>query len=207
MANKLNKVLLALRNRFHPSNHYTISPEAVFQSEANILATRITIEDGNAVICHEGVRLSHLSITVVGRGNEVLIHRDVIVSGTIELFGNNNVVEIGAETTINGAFVAAHNGRRISIGKRCLFSSGIDIRTTDSHKIFDSSGVRINDDKDVVIGDNVWIGRGVSILKGASIGEGAVIGTMSVVSGAVEGASIYAGVPARKIRSDIRWEA
>lgn len=52
----------------------------------------------------------------------------------------------------------------------------------------------------VVIEDDVWIGANVTILPGVRVGTCSVIGAGSVVLNDVESYSIYAGVPARKIR-------
>ena len=53
----------------------------------------------------------------------------------------------------------------------------------------------------VVIGNDVWIGNNVSIIEGVTIGDGAVIAAGAVVTKDVEAYGIYAGVPAKKIRS------
>lgn len=53
----------------------------------------------------------------------------------------------------------------------------------------------------VRIGKGSWIGGNCTILPGAEIGDGCVIGAGSVVRGICEPDSIYAGVPARKIRA------
>lgn len=55
-------------------------------------------------------------------------------------------------------------------------------------------------DSKVVIGDDVWIGLGSIVLSGVTIGEGSIVAAGSVVSRDVEPYSIYAGVPARKVR-------
>lgn len=56
---------------------------------------------------------------------------------------------------------------------------------------------------EIHIEDEVWIGANVTILPGVTIGKNSVIGAGSVVTKSVEPYSIYAGVPARKIR-DVR---
>ena len=53
----------------------------------------------------------------------------------------------------------------------------------------------------VMIGNDVWIGNRVSILEGVTIGDGAVVAAGALVAGDLEPYGIYAGVPARKIRS------
>ena len=55
-------------------------------------------------------------------------------------------------------------------------------------------------DEPIIIEDEVWIGANVTILPGVRIGKCSVIGAGSVVTKDVEEYSIYAGVPARKIR-------
>jgi galactoside O-acetyltransferase len=44
------------------------------------------------------------------------------------------------------------------------------------------------------------VGSGSLILPGASFGEGSVLGAMSLVSRPLEPWTIYAGVPARRLR-------
>lgn len=53
----------------------------------------------------------------------------------------------------------------------------------------------------VKIGNNVFIGTGSIILKGAEIGDNTIIGAGSLVSKKLEGNSVYAGVPCRRICS------
>jgi acetyltransferase-like isoleucine patch superfamily enzyme len=52
----------------------------------------------------------------------------------------------------------------------------------------------------IIVEDEVWIGANVTILPGVKIGKCSVIGAGSVVTADVEPYSIYAGVPAKKIR-------
>ncbi len=51
------------------------------------------------------------------------------------------------------------------------------------------------------VGRDVWIGAGSIILAGVTIGDGSIIGAGSVVTKNIDRYSIYAGNPARKIRS------
>lgn len=53
----------------------------------------------------------------------------------------------------------------------------------------------------IVVEDEVWIGTNVTIFPGVKVGKCSIIGAGSVVLEDVEEYSIYAGVPARKIRS------
>ena len=59
---------------------------------------------------------------------------------------------------------------------------------------------RPEDDRDVIIEDDVWIGAKTTILKGVTIGRGAVIAAGALVVKNVEPYSIVGGVPARFIK-------
>ncbi len=76
-----------------------------------------------------------------------------------------------------------------------------------------NNGTQINDNEyvskvltkseNIIVEDNVWIGAGATILPGVTIGECSVIGASSLVIDDVESYSVYAGIPAKKIR-DLR---
>lgn len=51
------------------------------------------------------------------------------------------------------------------------------------------------------IGDDVWIGYGAIIMSGVKINDGSIIAAGSVVTHDTEPYSIYAGVPAKKIKN------
>ncbi|MGY6555326.1 MAG: acyltransferase [Wenzhouxiangella sp.] len=53
----------------------------------------------------------------------------------------------------------------------------------------------------VSVGDYCWIGTGTTVLSGSKIGHQTVIGAMSLVRGAIPSRCVFAGTPARKIKS------
>jgi acetyltransferase-like isoleucine patch superfamily enzyme len=103
--------------------------------------------------------------------------------------------------------LAAVEGKSICIGSGCLFSYDIEIRTSDSHSIIDkTTSERLNYAQDVVIGDNVWVCAHARILKGAYVAAHSIIGNSSIVgSSCKDPYSIYAGIPAKKIKENINW--
>jgi maltose O-acetyltransferase len=86
-------------------------------------------------------------------------------------------------------------GRRVHLGMQVMILTG-------SHELGDSS-CRAGELKPqpVVIGDGCWIGARAVIMPGVVIGAGTVIAAGSVVTGTCDADALYAGVPARKVRS------
>lgn len=54
--------------------------------------------------------------------------------------------------------------------------------------------------QETVIGKDVWVGYGATILTGVTIGDGAIIAAGAVVTKDVPPYTVYAGVPAKKLR-------
>lgn len=53
----------------------------------------------------------------------------------------------------------------------------------------------------ITIGNNVWISIGALVMNGVTIGDNSIIGARSVVTGDVPANVLYAGVPAKLIRT------
>lgn len=161
----------------------------------------------NTLVVEEGCDLGKAKIILRGRNLTVRIGAGCrFKAGTLSVAGDGSRAEIGARTTWESGQIIAEGGQLLSIGTDCMFSNGIMIRTADGHGIFDkSTGEMINPPSTVIIGDHVWIGNGARVNKGAHVGGGTVVAHMSVLSGAAEPDSVYAGVPARQLKSGIAW--
>lgn len=98
----------------------------------------------------------------------------------------------------------------VTIGDDVLIGSKVHI-TDHNHGCYQGSGLQSSPDerpasralvgKPVYIGDRVFLADGVVVLPGSYIGAGTIVGANSVVSGTLPPDSIFAGVPARQIRS------
>ncbi|WP_372699836.1 DapH/DapD/GlmU-related protein [Arthrobacter sp. JSM 101049] len=129
-----------------------------------------------------------------GPGSEVLIEPYTKIYRGSEIFGP---VSIGEGTFINrDAYIRSHTtiGKNVNIGPFCRF-------LTDSH---DPGSTRKRAGKnrvdEIVIGDGCWIGGSSTILGGVRIGHNSVIAAGAVVTSNVPPNTLYAGVPARRIR-------
>lgn len=195
--------------RHHPSNRLRIARGNQVVVGDDRLGTRFRIDGtNNRIHIDPTVRLRDLRVEVHGSGNALTVGRNsMLLGGTIELFGDGNEIHLGDGCSTNGGFIGAHWGTSIRIGAGCLFSTAIDIRTTDSHSILDTTDRRVNPDRNVSIGERVWLGRGASVTKGAVIGHDVVVAAMAVVTAAAEvpANSVVGGIPAVVIRSGVTW--
>jgi len=91
-------------------------------------------------------------------------------------------------------------GDNVSIGPNLTLI--IDSRPNNSEELKNMQYIKevlIKNDK-IIIENDVWIGANVTIFPGIKIGKCSVIGAGSVVIKDIEPYSIYAGVPAKRIR-------
>jgi acetyltransferase-like isoleucine patch superfamily enzyme len=108
-------------------------------------------------------------------------------------------VSIGDRTYI-GRRSEFHCDAAISLGTDCAISWDVQFIDSDQHQLDGGRGP-----EPITIGDHVWIGQRATILKGVHIGDGAVVAAGSMVTKDVPARAVVAGVPAKVVRSDVRW--
>lgn len=114
-------------------------------------------------------------------------------------------IDIGQNVGISQTALIAHNAD-ITIGDNVKIGGGTCIYTTDFHSI-DSKCRASSDDtkhaicKPVTIGNNVFIGARCMVLKGVSIGDDSIVGAGSIVTKSIPPRQIWAGNPAKFIKS------
>jgi acetyltransferase-like isoleucine patch superfamily enzyme len=184
-------------------NRIQIDAQIIWNSSIRINGSnnRVTIAASKSI--------RKLRIKIIGNDNTIHIGEDCqIKQGVVWIEGDGNSCRIGRQTTIEAAeFFLTEKFTKIELGDDCMLGDSIVFRTGDSHSILDAQTGRVlNPAGNIIIGDHVWIGQGVTLLKNVAIGSGAVIGTRSLVNKPfVEENLVIAGIPARKIRSGVRW--
>lgn len=166
-----------------------------------------TFQGSNAAIYFgENVTIQD-TVFLLGTNCQVHIGDNCIIKGELRAVHKKSVIKIGKNTKFNGACrVHAAEGKQISIGEDCLFSS-VRFRTSDSHSIIDcDTNERINPAKDITVGNQVWIAEDVKVYKGVSIGDGSIVGARSTVTRNLPAKSLCVGSPAVAVKSNVRWD-
>ncbi|MHC4109884.1 MAG: Coenzyme F420 hydrogenase/dehydrogenase, beta subunit C-terminal domain [Planctomycetota bacterium] len=132
----------------------------------------------------------------------------LIVNGSFNVYNGSDIrVYPGGILTLNGGFcndgVQITCGKKITIGKSCSIAREVIIRDYDAHQLLNSEHEIA---KEINIGDHVWIGNRAIILKGVTIGNGAVIAAGAIVTKDVPEKCLAAGIPAKVIRENVKWE-
>lgn len=154
-------------------------------------------------------RVYGCTVDINGQNNQIDIAKNVtITQADIKLWGDNNRLIINEQTTFNlGCQIKVFEGTEINIGRQCMISYNVDMRSSDGHPIFDKRGERINKAKDILIEDHVWIGSNVQLLKGTAVKKDSVVATGSLVTKAFnEENIIIAGRPAELLKREIHWK-
>ena len=122
--------------------------------------------------------------------------------GVVIVLLENAFLEIGNNVYINSNSTLVC-GEHVKIGDGSRISWNVEICDTDFHRIA-REGSSIS--KPIEIGQNTLIGRRSMIMKGVRIGAGSVVAAGAVVTKDVPENCLVAGVPAKIVRRDIKWE-
>ena len=121
----------------------------------------------------------------------------------IEARNSTAKVSIGEGTWINNGFSAIAEHTSITIGRRVLIGTNVEVFDSDFHgiRVEDRMASRAEWAKPVVIEDDVFLGSNVRVMKGVTIGRGSVIANSSLVVSDVPPGSLAGGNPARVIKA------
>ncbi len=95
-------------------------------------------------------------------------------------------------------------GKKVMFGPQVVLIGGGHNTSEVGRFMVDVHEKRPEDDRGVIIEDDVWIGCRAMILRGVRIGRGSIIAAGSVVTKSVPPYSIMAGTPARPLKR--RWD-
>ncbi len=145
------------------------------------------------------VRSRFLSKHIGASGQNLTIHEGVRIRNIHRLICGDHVT-IGVDNFLQAA-------GWIKIGNDVLLGPGVKIWS--SNHVFDDPYTPVSqqgyEEKQVLIGNNVWIGANCFIMPGAQIGDGCIVSAGSVVGAkTIPPYTVLAGNPARKISNRIK---
>ncbi len=117
----------------------------------------------------------------------------------------DSILSIGNNTGISGTTIVCQ--KKITIGNNVKFGGNVCIYDTDFHALDPLLRRNPKEDKnntvnkEVIINDNAFIGAHSTILKGVTIGKNSIVGACSVVTRNIPENEIWAGNPAKFIKS------
>ena len=134
---------------------------------------------------------------VISIGNRVRIDDFCIISGKVSIGSN---VHIAAYSALFGAEKGIDIADFVNVSSRvCIYAISDDYSGLSLTNPMIPDRFKHLEQREVIIEKHVIIGTGSTVLPGITIGEGAAIGAMSLVKNNVEGWSVYAGIPVKKI--------
>lgn len=147
-------------------------------------------------------------------------HRDRTVMdlrGTLEVNGECSIgagcsVEVaeGASLTVGDRFHLGPNSllichHNMHFGNRNRFSWGCTLMDTDQHPLVDAEGRRVNPDRPITTGDNVWVGCHVIASKGVHLPDDTTVSAGARLAGRYEEPlTVLAGNPAVVVRKGVK---
>ncbi len=156
---------------------------------------------------HASSKISALSsIEVSNRGTNTVIGAHSVIDDFVKIkhVGGSGHIEIGEHVYLNSGCVL-YSGNGILIGSNVLIGPNCNLVPANHEFSNTSIPIRLQGFQasrgGITIEDDVWIGANVTVLDGATIRKGCVIAAGSVVTGDTEPYAVYAGTPAKKIKS------
>jgi acetyltransferase-like isoleucine patch superfamily enzyme len=150
----------------------------------------------------DGCRIESFSaLSTVGNGR-IEIGSGSEVRSFARLEADVGYIVIGDQSSVNpfsllSGFGGLRIGNQVRIASHCVILSSTHLHHDAGIPIYEQ-GV---EQKETVIGDDVWIGSHAVIVGGVTIGAHSIVGAGAVVTGDIPPYTVAAGIPARVIRT------
>lgn len=165
--------------------------------------------NNNILFIDSNVHLENSSLSFSGDNSVIFLsansHKYILKAA----LHHDSVLYVGNDVYFNNAPTIILSERTHAfIGRQCLFSTDIWLRTADPHLVYSMDTFElVNKSKSIYIGDHVWIGQHALLLKGTRIHSGSIIAAHCVLAGKTVPSNVsYAGNPGRQVAERIFWD-
>ncbi len=179
---------------------------SAYQKISVVLEKGATVKlGGKLLVAPWGGSCMQSSIRISTNG-ELVLDGDFIVGPNVHIeIGRGAKLNIGGVKNSSGSGITCDSRimveEHVSIGADSIIAWNVLISDSDWHGIEGTDRVAPVD-----IGEHVWIAHGASVLKGSTIPNGSIVASKSLVRAKFDDEnSLLAGVPARVIRTGVRW--
>ncbi len=165
----------------------------------NVSTKMITIGFGNVEIFDRN------------KSRSILNNNGIIEFNGKASIGHGSKISVDGHLSFGNEFIISSESsivckKRISFGERCIMSWDVLIMDSDLHKIY-CEGNRVNIEKDVIIGNDVWIGCRCTLLKGTRLLDNVVVGANTFLNNKIaEKNCIVGGNPVKILKRNIYWK-
>lgn len=209
----INKVGYGITTWFQLIYYNFISDKVSNEKKIGLIPlahTKIQLNKNSTVKCADFVTVGEKQVKGSNLETRILVEENgkIDISDKFKIYAGSYIrVVKNGHLILDGGFinegVEITCASTIRIGQGCTIARDVIIRDYDGHTI-ELPNYEIS--KPIDIGKNVWIGNRAMILKGVTIGDGAIVAAGSIVTKDVPAASIVAGIPAKIIKNNVKWE-
>lgn len=188
-------------------NNQIISPKIRGNGFYDRSPVKIT-GNNNLVSINPNNQFYKLELIINGNNNSISVDEGCWGSFKIIVNTDNTTIKIGKNCVLRGAECGLwEKGSSLIIGDEVMIARDSRLYVSDFHSIVNiNSQEAINQGKFITIGNHVWIGERVFILKNNKIADDIMVAAGSVVTkDLTESHSIYAGNPAKLVKSGVTW--
>ena len=120
-----------------------------------------------------------------------------------------HTISVGDDVYIGPGACFSASQTTLTIGSKVMFGHNVTIMGGDHNAscvgkfMYDVHEKQPEDDRPIVIEDDVWVGSRATVLKGVTVGKGSIVAAGAVVTKNIPPYSIAGGVPAKVIKR--RW--
>ncbi|MBR5451678.1 MAG: acyltransferase [Clostridia bacterium] len=151
-------------------------------------------------------RQSKKGLVSIENGGKIVLCGKTGFSQGVILATNGAEIKFGENFRCNYSSTIDATNDNITFGENVVIGWNVTVRNGDGHKIIEN-GAQKPTSAPIKIGNHVWLCAESTVLKGVNLGDDSVLGYGALLTKANgEKNTLFAGFPAKPIKTDINWQ-